>query len=236
MATCMHGPSRGRRSSGGSSWRARTAATTPAGCTTAASGTVRPTSATGWATASPAPTTSGQETRPSPCVTCWPSATPRPSWRPAAWPGNSPGPELLRGGPDGPVAAFPVSSPPGRHSSPTRPGRARARMLPAPNRPAHPRGSDRPVQEPSMSLLIDIFLEPAKAFRQLQEKPSFVLPMAILAVASGLFAMLYFLYVDPEWFASHQEAQVLAGNPEMTQQELAQMRQFMPGARTLAWI
>lgn len=87
-----------------------------------------------------------------------------------------------------------------------------------------------------MSLLIDIFLEPAKAFRQLQEKPSFVLPMAILAVASGLFAMLYFLYVDPEWFASHQEAQVLAGNPEMTQQELAQMRQFMPGARTLAWI
>jgi hypothetical protein len=56
--------------------------------------------------------------------------------------GNSPGPELLRGGPDGPVAAFPVSSPPGRHSSPTRPGRARARMLPAPNRPAHPRGSD----------------------------------------------------------------------------------------------
>src|SRR5690606_4205553 len=154
----------------------------------------------------------------------------------AAWPGNSPGPELLRGGPDGPVAAFPVSSTPGRHSSPTRPGRARARMLPAPNRPAHPRGSDRPVLEPSMSLLIDIFLEPAKAFRQLQEKPSFVLPMAILAVASGLFAMLYFLYVDPEWFASHQEAQVLAGNPEMTQQELAQMRQFMPGARTLAWI
>src|SRR5690606_14898147 len=143
---------------------------------------------------------------------------------------------LLRGCPDGSVAAFPVSSPPGRHSSPTRPGRARARMLPAPNRPAHPRGSDRPVQEPSMSLLIDIFLEPAKAFRQLQEKPSFVLPMAILAVASGLFAMLYFLYVDPEWFASHQEAQVLAGNPEMTQQELAQMRQFMPGARTLAWI
>ncbi|WP_188310268.1 YIP1 family protein [Arenimonas fontis] len=87
-----------------------------------------------------------------------------------------------------------------------------------------------------MSQLINIFLEPAKAFRALQDKPGFVLPMLLLAVGSGLFGLLYFLYVDPEWFARHQEAQVLAGNPDMSPQELEQMRRFMPGARTLAWI
>jgi len=85
-----------------------------------------------------------------------------------------------------------------------------------------------------MSLLVNIFLEPAKAFRDLQEKPRFLLPLLLVLGSMAVFAMLYHLWVDPEWFARHQEAMVLAGNPEMTRQEIEQMRQFMPGARVMA--
>ena len=82
-------------------------------------------------------------------------------------------------------------------------------------------------------LLIDIFLEPAKAWTQLKERPTFLLPALLVALATTLAATLYFLHVDPAWLADYQ---VQAMSKDMSAAELAQMREMMPGARALAWI
>lgn len=84
-----------------------------------------------------------------------------------------------------------------------------------------------------MSQLIDIFLEPAKAWDQLKERPTFLVPALLVAGASALAAVLYFLHVDPVWFADYQ---IQAVGKDMSASEIAQMQKFMPGARTLAWI
>ena len=84
-----------------------------------------------------------------------------------------------------------------------------------------------------MSQLIDIFLEPSKAWTQLKERPTFLLPGLLVASATTLAAVLYFLHVDPAWFADYQ---VLAAGRDMSASEIAQMKEMMPGARTLAWI
>lgn len=86
-----------------------------------------------------------------------------------------------------------------------------------------------------MSHLINIFLEPAKVFAELREKPTFWTPMLLLAVVAAVSTLLYFMTVDPAWFAEHQSAQMLLQNPEMTSAELAQMQAMMPGARTMGW-
>ncbi len=87
-----------------------------------------------------------------------------------------------------------------------------------------------------MSLLTSIYLEPGKAFEQLQEKPSWLLPALLVALSTGVFALLYFLRVDAAWFAGHQEAQMIAQRPEMTPQEVEAARAFMPSASTLAYL
>lgn len=87
-----------------------------------------------------------------------------------------------------------------------------------------------------MSHLINIFLEPAKVFADLREKPTFWVPLLLMAVLTAVSTLLYFMTVDPAWFAEHQAAQMLLQNPEMTSAELAQMQSFMPGARTMGWI
>jgi hypothetical protein len=86
-----------------------------------------------------------------------------------------------------------------------------------------------------MSLLIDIFLDPAKAWTQLKERPTFLVPALIVALATTLAAVLYFLHVDAAWFA-HYQVQVVAASQDMTAGEIAQMQKMMPGARVLAWI
>jgi hypothetical protein len=82
-------------------------------------------------------------------------------------------------------------------------------------------------------LLIDIFLEPAKAWSQLKERPTFLVPALLVAFATVLSAMLYFFHVDPAWLAEYQ-VQALA--KDMSAAELAQMQQMLPGARTMGWI
>ena len=84
-----------------------------------------------------------------------------------------------------------------------------------------------------MSQLINIFLEPAKVFAELREKPTFLAPALIVVVLSTLSACLYFFTVDPEWFANYQLA---AAGGDMSAAEIEQAKQFMPGARTLAYI
>ena len=84
-----------------------------------------------------------------------------------------------------------------------------------------------------MSQLIDIFLDPAKAWAQLKERPTFLVPALVVTVATTLAAVLYFLHVDPVWFENYQ---IQAVGQEMSASELEQMKKFMPGARTLAGI
>lgn len=84
-----------------------------------------------------------------------------------------------------------------------------------------------------MSQLVNIFLEPAKVFAELRDKPTFLVPAVIVTVLSALSACLYFFHVDPEWFANYQLA---AAGTEMSAAEIEQAKQFMPGARTLGYI
>lgn len=84
-----------------------------------------------------------------------------------------------------------------------------------------------------MSQLINIFLEPAKVFAELREKPTFLLPALLAIVATTAAACLYFFQVDPEWFANYQFA---AAGSEMTAAEIEQAKKIMPGARTLGII
>ena len=86
-----------------------------------------------------------------------------------------------------------------------------------------------------MSHLINIFLEPAKVFAELREKPTFWTPMLLLVVLAAVSVLAYFMTVDPAWFAEHQAAQMLLQNPEMTSAELAQIQAMMPGARVMGW-
>jgi hypothetical protein len=84
-----------------------------------------------------------------------------------------------------------------------------------------------------MSLLIDIFLEPAKAWTQLKERPTFLLPALVVAGLTTLATVLYFFHVDPAWFADHQVQMVAK---DMSASDVAKMRKFMPGAHALGWI
>lgn len=87
-----------------------------------------------------------------------------------------------------------------------------------------------------MSHLINIFLEPAKVFGALKEKPSFVAPFLVLAAFTIASTLSYFLTVDPAWFSEYQVSQILAGNPDMTKEQVAQAQAFMPGARISGYI
>ncbi|MGY1426109.1 YIP1 family protein [Lysobacter sp. A289] len=80
-----------------------------------------------------------------------------------------------------------------------------------------------------MSHLIDIFLQPSKVFADLREKPTFVLPLLVIAVLSAAMTLAYFLRVDPDWFLDQA---TLA----MSASEAAQAREMMPGARTMGYI
>jgi hypothetical protein len=84
-----------------------------------------------------------------------------------------------------------------------------------------------------MSQLIDIFLEPGKVFAGLKDKPTFLVPALIVAVATTVSAVMYFFFVDPEWFTNYQ---LQAAAQEMSKAELEQAKQFMPGARMLGYI
>ncbi|MGY0799740.1 YIP1 family protein [Lysobacter sp. A286] len=80
-----------------------------------------------------------------------------------------------------------------------------------------------------MSHLIDIFLQPSKVFADLREKPTFVLPLLVIAVLSAAMTLAYFLRVDPDWFLDQA---TLA----MSASDAAQAREMMPGARTMGYI
>ena len=87
-----------------------------------------------------------------------------------------------------------------------------------------------------MSQLINIFLEPGKAFEALREKPAFLAPLLLLCVVAGASVAAYFMHVDPEWFTQQQRAQMLASGTQMSAAEIDQAMKIMPGARVMGAI
>ncbi|WP_397572473.1 YIP1 family protein [Silanimonas sp.] len=81
--------------------------------------------------------------------------------------------------------------------------------------------------------LVDIFLDPAKVFTAEKDKPTFLLPMAIMVVLSVAMILAYYLRVDSVWF---QDFSLTMMGQEMTPAEIAQAKQFMPGAKVQGYI
>ncbi|MEO8000830.1 MAG: YIP1 family protein [Arenimonas sp.] len=84
-----------------------------------------------------------------------------------------------------------------------------------------------------MSHLINIFLEPGKVFAELKEKPTFIVPLMVVMVATIAMTFLYFMKVDSSWFIDHT---LLASGKEMSASEMAQAKSFMPGAKMMGYI
>lgn len=86
-----------------------------------------------------------------------------------------------------------------------------------------------------MSHLINIYLEPAKVYADLKEKPSFWVPLLLVAAVSSLSVLLYFMQVDPAWFADQQVLQMKNSGRDISAAEIDQAMKVMPGARTMGY-
>ncbi len=84
-----------------------------------------------------------------------------------------------------------------------------------------------------MTHLVDIFLQPSKVFIDLKEKPTFWLPLLLVALASAAMVLMYHMKVDAEWFTTNM---LLASGNDLSAAEMEQMRQSMPGARAMGYI
>jgi hypothetical protein len=83
-----------------------------------------------------------------------------------------------------------------------------------------------------MSHLVDIFLQPGKAFAELKERPGFLLPAVLTVLFTGLIGFLYFQNVDGSWYIDH----MLSANPDLTAKEIAQQKAAMPGTTVMGYI
>src|SRR5690606_31229628 len=86
-----------------------------------------------------------------------------------------------------------------RRGSEPRPGADDLRRVPARSPPGTMRPSRGTTGETRMSHLVDIFVQPGKAWAELKEQPTFWLPLLLIAVSSALMVLVYYLQVDPEW-------------------------------------
>ncbi len=84
-----------------------------------------------------------------------------------------------------------------------------------------------------MSHVIDIFLQPGPVFVAQKEKPTFILPFAIISVLTIALMTSYFSSVDPDWYMDYM---LSASGAEMSAAELKQAAKMMPGARTMAYV
>lgn len=80
--------------------------------------------------------------------------------------------------------------------------------------------------------LIDIFLQPSAVFASLRERPQPALPILLLVFASTLGTALYFHKVDLGWFL---EQSILQSNPEISDAELARIRDSAGTGATIRW-
>ena len=84
-----------------------------------------------------------------------------------------------------------------------------------------------------MSHLINIFLEPGKVFTELKEKPTFLLPLALVSLTMAALYFIYFMKVDSAWFIDNM---LLAGGKEMSAAEMAQAKSVFPSAKVMGYI
>lgn len=84
-----------------------------------------------------------------------------------------------------------------------------------------------------MSHLLNIYLDPAKVFADLKDKPSFLLPLLVIIAVNVALVLAYHFSVDPNWYIEHMLA--MSGK-EMSAAEIEQAKQFMPGARVSGYI
>lgn len=84
-----------------------------------------------------------------------------------------------------------------------------------------------------MSHLINIFLEPGKVFTELKEKPTFLLPLALVSLTMAALYFIYFMKVDSAWFIDNM---LLAGGKEMSAAEMAQAKSIFPSAKVMGYI
>jgi hypothetical protein len=80
---------------------------------------------------------------------------------------------------------------------------------------------------------LDIFLQPGPVFVAQKDKPTFILPFALIAVTTIALMMSYFFSVDPDWYMDYM---LSASGTEMSAVEMEQAAKMMPGARTMAYI
>lgn len=83
-----------------------------------------------------------------------------------------------------------------------------------------------------MKKLIDIFLQPSAVFANLRERPQPSVPILVLLVASTLGTTLYFQQVDLGWF---MEQSILQSNPEISDAELARLRDNGAASEAIRW-
>lgn len=83
-----------------------------------------------------------------------------------------------------------------------------------------------------MTHLVDIYLQPSKVFAELKEKPTFWLPLILVAVASVAMVLMYYMKVDGQWYIDHM---MLAMGSDRSAAELEQIRKSMPGAQTMGY-
>lgn len=80
-----------------------------------------------------------------------------------------------------------------------------------------------------MSKLVDIFLQPGRVFQAERERPTFLVPLAIVVLLTAAFTLAYFMRVDAGWYAEHMIANM---GRELSAQDAAALKANMPGART----
>jgi hypothetical protein len=80
--------------------------------------------------------------------------------------------------------------------------------------------------------LIDIFLQPTPVLQRLQEKPTWLLPLALLCIVSMVGTFLYFSAVDAAWFL---ERSVLQSNPDISEAQLKAIRDSNTGNGFILW-
>lgn len=83
-----------------------------------------------------------------------------------------------------------------------------------------------------MTHLMDIFMQPGKAFAELKTRPTFWLPLLLTSLLTAALMLLYSLKVDPAWYVDH--ALAVAGG-DMSASEIEQARKMIPGARAMGY-
>lgn len=83
-----------------------------------------------------------------------------------------------------------------------------------------------------MKDLIDIFLDPASVLARQRDDARWWLPLVILAVSTAAVTYLFFGKVDTGWFI---EQQILNSGREISEQQLAAIREASPGGGFMIW-